>query len=55
MACLTMTLTNKFRTTEKGIRFLQIYNEIGNIINEDQQQQQQMSIETGREVEQRQI
>ncbi len=49
------SVTNKFRTTEKGLRFLQIYNKIGNVMNEQQQQQQQISIERGREVEQRQI
>jgi predicted transcriptional regulator len=33
--------TRIIKTTEKGLRFLQIYNQLGNIIKEEQQPSQQ--------------
>lgn len=33
--------TQMFRTTEKGLRFLQIYNQIDEMINEDEDEEEQ--------------
>jgi predicted transcriptional regulator len=36
-----------FKTTDKGLRFLDIYNRIGDMIEEGRRQQQQMWIQRG--------
>ncbi len=38
--------TQTFKTTEKGLRFLEIYNEISEMLKEEQQSQQEMWIYT---------
>jgi predicted transcriptional regulator len=42
--------TQTFKTTEKGLRFLDIYNRIGDMLNEQQQPQQQIWIQREEEV-----
>jgi predicted transcriptional regulator len=36
--------THTFKTTEKGLRFLEIYNKLDDILREEEQQQQQQQI-----------
>jgi predicted transcriptional regulator len=40
--------TNTFKTTEKGLRFLEIYNKLNNIVREEEGLHQQLSVQKQR-------
>ena len=40
--------TNTFKTTEKGLRFLEIYNKLDNIVREEEGLHQQISVQKQR-------
>jgi hypothetical protein len=49
--------TNTFKTTEKGLRFLEIYNELDNVVREEEGLHPQISVQkqsrSGREMNHR--